>query len=1017
MKIRRLSIRNIASIESADIDFENGPLGDSTLFLICGETGSGKTTILDAITLALYGKTPRYSDKQRKKEFLVGGMAFNDARQLVRHGAAAASAVVELVGNDNNPYEARWSVETFVRGDKRGMLKEPVWTWKNCAKGGIEYMKVDEIKPVLKSAVGLDFEQFCRTTMLAQGQFSKFLLGSDDAKSEILEKLTNTEKFKQLGIAIGEKYTKLKDDAKLLEDEIDRLAGLGQERPDVEAKIKALQGKLVESGNQIETLEARKNWLVHAAELAKNEQDIRDRLARAFADLKATEAETAEQLTAAKKTVDSIKAFLYENEPNAEMYAQAGAILANLGCVRDANGRKSEAEACLAKYDKRLPALNKAKDEATAGLDAAAKALDQESAKEEIEKRKLEAMNLNKIRKDKDAAAKKHEDLIALGVQIKSMDKLFEDKANHEEALKKRQEELATKISALPELEKTFRGAERRRDAAQADRDKVKGLIDDGIGKIVASLHVGDECPICKSRIEHLNTSEWFFELIAEKDCLYAAADKACKAAEKAFNAAKSAADGANAKVSDAAKQVELDRNAIKTAYGEIQDCAKFFGIPGTREGVDAALKACEKTIFDLDEKLKNGEAQGEVIKEISKSLKKLLKAKDEAKDVLDARRDACQKCESAIAQSKIAIQTEESRAEKSLADAAAEIVLPSWQDVWESDHDGWEAAFKKSADEYLERKVSLPKASARLEEFERMAGQIAECRKRVLEKVSGLAADATFGEADRSSPDRVTALLGQLELVGRQRKEQDDKRPQGLSAEDTADNLSDKCDELKAEDRRLRNELAEERQKIVADDKCAKDRAAKERELDAVRAKRDEWRPIADMFGDTTGNKVRREIQSYVLMNVLGKANHYLKQLSDRYELSCEGLVLSVIDANEGYAVRPVNTLSGGEQFLVSLALALGLAGMNDSGLNVDMLFIDEGFGTLSGEHLNSAIEALERLNALTGSRKVGVISHVERLRERIRTHVEVTRNGQEPSEVRVVSSALPRRPVRDAR
>ena len=140
------------------------------------------------------------------------------------------------------------------------------------------------------------------------------------------------------------------------------------------------------------------------------------------------------------------------------------------------------------------------------------------------------------------------------------------------------------------------------------------------------------------------------------------------------------------------------------------------------------------------------------------------------------------------------------------------------------------------------------------------------------------------------------------------------------------------------------------------------------------------------------------------MLANVLVKANHYLRQLSNRYMLSCDGLTLSVNDAFEGGAMRPVNTLSGGEQFLVSLALALGLAGMNDTGLGVDMLLIDEGFGTLSGEHLNSAIEALERLNSLTGSRKVGVISHVERLRERIRTHVEVTRSGQSPSEVRVV-------------
>ena len=73
--------------------------------------------------------------------------------------------------------------------------------------------------------------------------------------------------------------------------------------------------------------------------------------------------------------------------------------------------------------------------------------------------------------------------------------------------------------------------------------------------------------------------------------------------------------------------------------------------------------------------------------------------------------------------------------------------------------------------------------------------------------------------------------------------------------------------------------------------------------------------------------------------------------QLSDRYELSCEGLTLSVLDGFEGGAARPVNTLSGGEQFLVSLALALGLAGLSDTGLGVDMLLIDEGFGTLNGD------------------------------------------------------------------
>lgn len=151
---------------------------------------------------------------------------------------------------------------------------------------------------------------------------------------------------------------------------------------------------------------------------------------------------------------------------------------------------------------------------------------------------------------------------------------------------------------------------------------------------------------------------------------------------------------------------------------------------------------------------------------------------------------------------------------------------------------------------------------------------------------------------------------------------------------------------------------------------------------------------------------KIRRVIQSYVLKNVLLNANHYLKQLCpDRYELSCVGLTLTVKDAFEGNVERPAKTLSGGEQFLVSLALALGLAGMSDTGLSVDMLFIDEGFGTLSKDHLEKAVDELEKLNAICGNRKVGIISHVDRLKERINTRIEVKRTGHNPSTVEVVS------------
>ena len=1006
MKITKLVIRNIASIETAELDFVNGALKDAPLFLICGETGSGKTTILDAITLALYGKTPRYADNKRKKECKIGDFAFNDSRQLVRHGADEAYAVVELIGNDGKPYEARWSVRALTRGVNKGNLDDDCWTWKDCSKAGIVYERGKDILPVVAQAVGLDFEQFCRTTLLAQGQFTQFLLGDEDSKAEILEKLTDTEKFKKVGIAIGEKYAKLENAETLLKGEIRLLAGLGDERSAVEAQITALSQQLEKSGTRAKALAARRDWLARDRELARSDEKIRAELVCAVADLKSSEAEKMVQRRSAEETVSEIRGFLAANESKAEMYAQAGVVLAELGYVRDARAKKARAQENLAQYEAQFPALDKARKEAAKALEDAKSAVDTESAKEELENGKLMAMDLERLGAEKEAEVRRRGEIKTLGVQLNGMKKLLDDMRRHETELEEGKTERAQKESALPSLREACEIASVKRDAAQEEREKIDRLLKNGIKAIVAGLHVGDECPICKSRIEHLNTSEAFSALMSEKDEAYAAADKAYKEAEKAFNSAKAAVDGAKARVSVAERQIEADEKSIRENAEEIRKRAESLGVGDDEKGIDAALAVSEKTIAELNDQLRQGDEQKKVIDAISQSLKKLRKVQEDAQALLFNRDRACRDCESSVKQVAAAIKTEEERAAESLAKASAKIVLPAWRDGWEADSQEWEKSFKAAADDYQERRASLSAATATLADCTKGIEQIAECLKRAFEKVPALAETALDGNADEGSMARVDTFLGQLATIEQQRREQNEKKPQDLTAEDTVEFLSAQCDEMEAANELLRNELAAARQKIDADDACAKKRVAKEQQLEAVKAELAEWKPIDTLFGDKTGKKIQREIQSYVLMNVLVKANYYLKQLSDRYELSCEGLTLAVTDANEGSVVRPVNTLSGGEQFLVSLSLALGLAGMNDTGLSVDMLLIDEGFGTLSGEHLNSAIEALERLNALTGTRKVGVISHVERLRERIKTHVEVTRNGHEPSIVRVVSA-----------
>lgn len=142
------------------------------------------------------------------------------------------------------------------------------------------------------------------------------------------------------------------------------------------------------------------------------------------------------------------------------------------------------------------------------------------------------------------------------------------------------------------------------------------------------------------------------------------------------------------------------------------------------------------------------------------------------------------------------------------------------------------------------------------------------------------------------------------------------------------------------------------------------------------------------------------------MLKELLERANFYLSHLTERYELSCQAGSLTILltDWYQGGTSRPASTLSGGEGFLVSLSLALGLSSLNRKSLSVDTLFIDEGFGTLSSDYLNTVMDTLERLHQL-GGKKVGIISHVEGLRERIKTQIRVKRIDQGRSCIEIIN------------
>ncbi|MDE6638158.1 MAG: SMC family ATPase, partial [Muribaculaceae bacterium] len=210
MKIKRLIIRNIASIEKGEIDFEKGLIDKETqkpasLFLITGDTGSGKSVILDCISMALYGTTPRVKSVNGINNNVYQNnngeeISVNDITQYTRIGISwkdECFAELTFMGNDNIEYVSRFSLGRT----NRNRYRSPEWKLSIGDNEIIENRK-SEIKARIEQAVGLSFEQFSRMAMLAQGQFATFLTGRKEERERILEQLTATDIFSRYGDAI-----------------------------------------------------------------------------------------------------------------------------------------------------------------------------------------------------------------------------------------------------------------------------------------------------------------------------------------------------------------------------------------------------------------------------------------------------------------------------------------------------------------------------------------------------------------------------------------------------------------------------------------------------------------------------------------------------------------------------------------------------------------------------------------------------------------------------------------------
>lgn len=274
MKILAIRIRNLASLEgSTEIDFTKEPLLSTGIFAITGSTGAGKSTVLDALCLALYARTPRYAQAKEIGIELQDAsgtrISQGDVRSILRDGTAEGSAEVDFTGTDGKVYRSTWQVRR-ARNKATGSLQQDSLSLMNLTDAVPVHGKKPELLKSIQQLAGLSFEQFTRSVLLAQGDFTAFLKAPKDEKAALLEKLTGTEIYSEISKTVYE-------NAKMAAQELRDLIFQKENIPLLPAPERTLlETALSEEEKEIQDFRERKrvweeawNWYRRSQELEK----------------------------------------------------------------------------------------------------------------------------------------------------------------------------------------------------------------------------------------------------------------------------------------------------------------------------------------------------------------------------------------------------------------------------------------------------------------------------------------------------------------------------------------------------------------------------------------------------------------------------------------------------------------------------------------------------------------------------------------------------------------------------
>ena len=269
MKILAVRGQNLASLDGVfEIDLDKGILGQVGLFAITGPTGAGKSTLLDAICLCLYDKTPRLADRGGNPVRIEGvvdetALKANDQRNILRRGTGQGWAEVDFTGRDGRGYTARWEVRR-ARKSPTGNVQPQSWSLRRLGEAVDNVLaagKKAEVEAAIRQQVGLDFDQFRRSVLLAQGEFAAFLQASEHERAVLLEQMTGSEIYTRLSRAAFQKKRALEQGREKLEIQLGEHAVLGTEaRQAAEAALQTSAARRQSAGLVEKAAESAVAW-------------------------------------------------------------------------------------------------------------------------------------------------------------------------------------------------------------------------------------------------------------------------------------------------------------------------------------------------------------------------------------------------------------------------------------------------------------------------------------------------------------------------------------------------------------------------------------------------------------------------------------------------------------------------------------------------------------------------------------------------------------------------------------